>query len=47
MCRSIISLSNIAHQRGTITHSAKEIKQQKEQLGWGLEAIRKGGLDTF
>ena len=37
MCRSIASLSKIAHQCGVITFSAKETGQQKEQWEWGLE----------
>ena len=47
ICRSIVSLSKIAHQCGTITHSAKEIRQQEEQWGWGLEATGKGGWTKF
>ena len=44
MCRSIFSLSKIAHQMiayGVITYSAKETGQQKEQWGRGLEVIGK------
>ena len=46
MYRSIMSLSKIAHQSscGTITHSAKETRQQKEQLGWGWRRQKIGGV---
>ena len=46
MYRSIISLSKIAHQSscGTITHSAKETRQQKEQLRWGWRRQKIGGV---
>ena len=47
MYRSIISLSKIAHQSscGTITHSAKETRQQKEQLRWGWRRQKIGGVE--
>ena len=33
MCTSMISSSKIAHKRGAITDSAKELRQQIDQLG--------------
>ena len=44
MCTSIISLSKIAHLKcGAITYSAKETRQQNEQLAWGWRQEGRGG----
>ena len=44
MCPSMISLSKIAHLKcDSITHSAKETRQQNEQWGWGWRQHGRGG----
>ena len=43
ICRSIISLSKVAHQMWhNHPFSQKNARQQRKQWGWGLEATRKG-----
>ena len=43
MCRSMLSLSKIAHQMWYDTHSAKETGQLKEQWEWGSTKFERGG----